>query len=110
MADILPAALIDDAAKRFKVLGHPGRLAILRALLADGELSVSELVTRLDTGQANMSKQLKALADARFVRRRREGTAALYSVTDPTLQAVCELICGSIRTQAIENAARVAEA
>lgn len=107
MVDTLPAALIEDAAERFKVLGHPSRLAILRALLADGELSVSELVTRLDMGQANVSKQLKALADARFVSRRREGTAAFYSVTDPNLPAVCELICGSIRTQAIEKAARI---
>ena len=107
MTDILPAALIEQAAERFKALGHPSRLAILRALLADGELSVSELVARLGMGQANASKQLKALADARFLSRRREGTTTFYSVSDPTLPAICELVCGSIRTQAIEQAARV---
>ncbi len=110
MIDVLPEALIEDAAQRFKVLGHTSRLAILRALLVHGELSVGELVARLDMGQANVSKQLKALADARLVGRRREGTAAFYSVIDPTLPAVCELVCGSIRTQAIETAARMAGA
>ena len=54
--------------------------------------------------KANISKHLRTLADARMVHRRAEGTAAFYSVSDPSLTHLCDLVCDRLRVQAEEDA------
>jgi ArsR family transcriptional regulator len=100
MAEMVPAHLLEPVAERFRILGDATRLAILRTLMAEGELNVSQLVERLGMSQANISKHLKTLADAGMVARRTEGTAAYYRVVDPTLTTLCDLVCGRLREQA----------
>lgn len=100
MAEMVPSHLLEPVAERFRILGDATRLAILRTLMLEGELNVSQLVDRLDMSQANISKHLKILADAGIVARRAEGTAAFYRVTDPTLTTLCDLVCGRLREQA----------
>ncbi len=97
--DALPEALLEPIAERFKVLGDATRLAILRSLLDDRELNVGDLVDRLGSSQANVSKHLGILHRAGIVARRPEGTAAYYSVVDPTLVSLCELVCDRLRSQ-----------
>jgi DNA-binding transcriptional ArsR family regulator len=104
MAEMVPAHLLEHVAERFRVLGDSTRLAILRALLAEGELNVGQLVERLGMSQANISKHLRTLADARLVARRAEGTAAYYRVADPSLTQLCDLVCDRLREQADEQA------
>jgi DNA-binding transcriptional ArsR family regulator len=103
MAEMLPAHLLENVAERFRVLGDSTRLAILRTLLAEGELNVGQLVERLGMSQANISKHLRTLADARMVSRRAEGTAAFYSVADPSLTRLCDLVCDRLREQVEED-------
>ncbi len=103
MAEMVPAHLLENVAERFRVLGDSTRLAILRTLLAEGELNVGELVERLGMSQANISKHLRTLADARMVHRRAEGTAAFYSVSDPSLTHLCDLVCDRLREQVEED-------
>lgn len=105
MPELVPAQLLDHVAERFRVLGDATRLTILRTLLEADELSVSELVTRVETTQANVSKHLGVLLRAGIVRRRPEGTTAYYSVADPTLKPICEIVCDRLRDQN-EEAAR----
>lgn len=100
MAEMVPPHLLEPVAERFRILGDATRLAILRTLMLEGELNVSQLVERLEMSQANISKHLKILADAGIVARRAEGTAAFYRVTDPTLTTLCDLVCGRLREQA----------
>ncbi|GIW18175.1 MAG: metalloregulator ArsR/SmtB family transcription factor [Tepidiforma sp.] len=100
MAEMVPPHLLEPVAERFRILGDATRLAILRTLMLEGELNVSQLVDRLEMSQANISKHLKILADAGIVARRAEGTAAFYRVTDPTLTTLCDLVCGRLREQA----------
>ncbi len=104
MAEMVPAHLLEHVAERFRVLGDSTRLAILRTLLAEGELNVGQLVERLGMSQANISKHLRTLADARLVARRAEGTAAYYRVADPSLTQLCDLVCDRLRQQAEEDA------
>jgi DNA-binding transcriptional ArsR family regulator len=103
MAEMVPAHLLENVAERFRVLGDATRLAILRTLLAEGELNVGQLVERLGMSQANVSKHLRTLADARMVSRRAEGTAAFYSVSDPSLTHLCDLVCDRLREQVEED-------
>ncbi|MGE0601252.1 MAG: ArsR/SmtB family transcription factor [Dehalococcoidia bacterium] len=104
MPELIPVQLLDHVAARFRVLGDARRLAILRELLEQGELSVGELVARLETTQANISKHLGVLLQAGIVSRRPEGTSAYYSVTDPSLRGLCDIVCTRLRDQSIEEA------
>jgi ArsR family transcriptional regulator len=92
----LDAALVDRVADRFRLLSDPTRLRILSELHAAGELSVGEIVARIDSSYATVSKQLALLRAHHTVARRREGTAAYYRIVDPSLEEVCTVVCRSL--------------
>jgi DNA-binding transcriptional ArsR family regulator len=104
MPEDLPVELLEHVAERFRVLGDATRLSIIRILIDEGEMNVGELVERLDTSQANVSKHLRTLASAGVVERRPEGTAAYYSVTDPSLMPICSIVCQRLREQVADEA------
>ncbi|MBI2212344.1 MAG: winged helix-turn-helix transcriptional regulator [Acidobacteria bacterium] len=83
-------------ANRFKVLSEPIRLRLLQAL-ERGEVSVGALADRLGTTQPNVSKHLKMLQEAGLVGRRQEGNTVWYAIADPSVFALCDLVCGSLR-------------
>jgi DNA-binding transcriptional ArsR family regulator len=86
MTGTLNAQLIDrqtaeSYATWFKALSDPTRVQILNLLaIAQGPLSVGEIVERVGVGQSTVSHHLKLLADVRFVLRERRGTSAYYSI------------------------------
>lgn len=84
-------------ATRFRVLGEPNRLRLLRAL-ENGELSVSALIEETGLTQANASRHLQTLTQAGILGRRRDGTNVLYHIADPGIFRLCELVCGSLQT------------
>jgi ArsR family transcriptional regulator len=105
MSDWLPPALIEHVAERFRVLGDATRLSILRLLREQGELNVGEICDALESSsQANISKHLRTLSVAGIVARRREGTAAYYKITDPSITKLCDVVCGRLMLQAKEDA------
>ncbi len=104
MNEALPEALLERIAERFRVLGDATRLSILRLLLSSEELNVGEIVSRLGASQANVSRHLRILADAGIVSRRTEGTAAYYRASDPSLERLCDMVCGRIKEQIADDA------
>lgn len=102
MAFVIPNEFLDRVAEKFRMLADSTRLAILRALMA-GEKSVGEVVSETGRNQANVSKHLKMLADAGMVRRRKEGLQVFYSLNDPLLEQLCELVCGTVVEEARQN-------
>jgi DNA-binding transcriptional ArsR family regulator len=96
--------LIEQIALRFRLLGEPLRLKLVAAL-ANGELSVGELVELTGAGQPNVSKHLAALAQGGLVRRRKLGLVALYSIADPLVLRLCDVLCAGVQ----ESAARQAQ-
>ena len=64
-----------------KALSDPSRVAVLK-ILEQGELCVCEIRHLLGLAQPTVSKHLKILEEAGLVRRRREGTWILYSLSD----------------------------
>jgi DNA-binding transcriptional ArsR family regulator len=88
--------LIDAIALRFRLLGEPLRLKLLAAL-AGGERSVNELVEITGAGQPNVSKHLGALAQGGLVGRRKSGSTALYSIADPFVLRLCDVVCTGIQ-------------
>ena len=94
----LPDPVVELVARRFRVLGEPMRIRLLdRLRVADA--SVQELTDALGASQQNVSKHLGILLDAGIVSRRKEGTAAVYTIADETVYALCEAVCGSLQRQ-----------
>jgi ArsR family transcriptional regulator, cadmium/lead-responsive transcriptional repressor len=75
------------ASKLFRGLADPTRLAILLALQA-GERRVVDLVTELDTSQANVSGHLACLKDCGLVADRAQGRANYWRLARPELAAL----------------------
>ncbi|MBP6821203.1 MAG: winged helix-turn-helix transcriptional regulator [Acidobacteria bacterium] len=82
-------------AARFKVLSDPMRLRILQ-FLENGESSVSALTTAVESTQPNVSKHLKTMQDAGLLARRQEGNTVFYSIADPTVFDLCDVVCSSL--------------
>jgi ArsR family transcriptional regulator len=85
-------------ARRFAVLSEPMRLRLLHALF-DGEKAVNSLVEATGGTQANISRHLQTLADAGLLSRRKEGLQVFYSIADPSIFQLCEVVCGSLEKQ-----------
>lgn len=77
----------DVASGLMKTLSNPSRLLIL-CLLVDGEKSVAELETHLETKQPNVSQQLARLRMEGLVKTRREGRVIHYSLADQRVATV----------------------
>src|SRR5713226_10763848 len=67
----------DDLNSALKAAGEETRLRVL-ALLAEAELTVSDLTEILRQSQPRISRHLKLLAEARLVERFREGSWAFF--------------------------------
>ncbi len=89
-------------ARRFRALSDPTRLRILDLLREHEEASVGELTEALEGSQQNVSKHLAALHAEGFVARRKQGTSALYRISDPGVLELCERVCVGIETQLAE--------
>jgi DNA-binding transcriptional ArsR family regulator len=63
----------------FETLADPMRRSIVEALRG-GEHAVSDIVSRLDIHQSGVSRHLRILHEAGFVRVRPEGPRRLYSL------------------------------
>ncbi len=84
--------VLEMLAQRFRCMGEAMRLKILRSL-ESGEKSVGELTEELRTTQANVSKHLKMMVEARLLSRRPQGTSAYYSIADPVVMTLCKTVC-----------------
>ena len=91
----------------FQALAHPTRIAIVDEL-RDGELNAGTLTDRLGVEQANLSQHLAVLRARQVVVNRRVGNQVLYSVRDPVLFQVLDLLRGYFQSQARETRAMLA--
>ena len=97
----LPPALADLIAQRLRVIAEPMRIRLLDRL-RDGDASVGELTAALDATQQNVSKHLGVLHQAGIVSRAKHGTSVRYAISDDSVFALCEQVCGSVRQQLAE--------
>src|SRR5881394_284161 len=81
----------DLVAKYFRGLGDPIRLRILELLRAEGELTVGELVERLEVAQPKVSNHLACLRWCGFVEARREHRLVLNRIADQRVVAILAL-------------------
>ena len=75
----------------FHALAHPTRIAILE-VLREGEISARAIQERLGVEQANLSQHLAVLRSRQIVSHRKEGNQVFYSLRDPVLGKVLNMM------------------
>jgi len=92
---IIHPALLRQAAGQavstLKILANEDRLLLL-CQLSLGEMCVSDLEEALDIRQPTLSQQLGVLRSEGVVTTRRDGKRIFYSVADPDLLRVLEVL------------------
>lgn len=76
----------------FQALGHATRIAIIELLRDEGEIPVSRIHEQLGLEQANTSQHLAVLRSKQIVTGRKEGNQVFYSLRDPILGQVLDLM------------------
>jgi len=94
MQGLSPEAL-EQVAAYFQALSEPTRLRLLN-LLRDGERNVGDLAQACGYTAANVSRHLAMLTQHGLVKRESRGTSAYYRIADPSVYALCDLVCGNI--------------
>jgi len=87
----MPETLRQFKAELFHALAHPTRIAILEEL-RDGELAAGAIIERLGMEQANVSQHLAVLRAKLIVVNRKAGNQVFYSVRDPLIIEVLDLM------------------
>ena len=75
----------------FQALSHPTRIAIVEQL-REGELSAGEIIERAGLEQANASQHFAVLRAKHVVTARKDGNQVFYSVRDPLLIEVLDIM------------------
>src|SRR5688572_14438279 len=77
----MPQATLNQMVETLRAAGEETRLRVL-ALLAEGELSVSDLTDILGQSQPRISRHLKLLVEAGLIERFREGAWAFFRLAE----------------------------
>jgi DNA-binding transcriptional ArsR family regulator len=88
---------MQDSLRRFKAgvfqaLAHPTRIAIVELLRDERSVPVGMIYERLGLEQANVSQHLAVLRSRQLVIGRKEGNQVFYSLRDPILGKILDLM------------------
>lgn len=95
-------------AQVFQALAHPTRVAIVDAL-RDGEVGAGALMTRLGVEAANLSQHLAVLRSKQIVVSRKAGNQVYYTLRDPVLLKVLDLLREYFNAHLSESVAMLRE-
>ena len=110
MSDAHEPDAVDENAERFKALGHPIRLAVLRLVVQGPEAGTPAGAIQEHVGipASTLSHHLSCLTDTALVQVDREGTFLRYRANFRTLHALTEYLwkdCCSGGTKAVSTEA-----
>jgi DNA-binding transcriptional ArsR family regulator len=95
-------------AQIFQALAHPTRIAIVECL-GEGEVSAGALLVHLNVEQANLSQHLTVLRSKQVVSSRKAGNQVYYTLRDPVLIQVLDLLKQYFNAQLQQTAAMLDE-
>lgn len=76
----------------FGALAHPTRISIIEMLHDEDEVPVTRIYEQLGLEQANVSQHLAVLKGRQIVVARKEGNQVFYSLRDPLIGKVLDLM------------------
>ena len=80
-----------EVASLFRILGDPGRVRMLAALLEAGELCVCDLAAVVGMEESTVSHSLRLLRTAGIVRQRRSGRQVFYRLDDAHVRLLLDV-------------------
>jgi len=104
----VPDSLRQFKADIFQALAHPTRISILEQL-KDGELTAGSFADRLGLEQANLSQHLAVMRARQIVVTRKVGNQVFYSVRDPLMLEMLDLMRRYFHRQVGESMAMLQE-
>jgi len=93
-------------AEIFQGLAHPTRIAIVEAL-RDGEISAGGLLAQIPVEPANLSQHLAVLRTKQIVASRKAGNQVYYTLRNPVLVEVLDLLKRYFNAHLRESAALI---
>lgn len=97
-AGTLPSPqLLEELSQFFRLLSEPARLQLLCQLKHEGPLDVASLIEATGFSQSHISRQLGQLQRAGLVSYQRDGVRLVYTVADPLVHELCNLVQGRLR-------------
>jgi DNA-binding transcriptional ArsR family regulator len=98
----VPDSLRQFKTEIFQALANPTRIAILDEL-RDGELTVGDLGKRLSVEQSNLSQHLAIMRARQLLIGRKSGSQVFYSVRDPLIFKLLDLMRVYFQNQVSES-------
>lgn len=98
----MPDSLRQFKTEIFQALANPTRIAALDEL-RDGELTVGDLVNRLVVEQSNLSQHLAIMRARQIVTARKSGNQVFYSVRDPLIFQLLDVMRRYFQNQVSES-------
>ncbi len=92
----------------FQALAHPTRIAIVEAL-RNGEMSAGQIIEQLGLEQANASQHFAVLRTKQVLVNRKEGNQVFYSLRDPVLLEVLDILKRYFHSQLSETMSMLKE-
>jgi ArsR family transcriptional regulator len=89
-----------------RAMGHPVRQKIVHVLF-EGPNSVGDIADAIDAGQSVVSRHLSILRRAGIVSSQRQGQEIYYSVSNPKIVEVCNLMRTVLSEQQAEKSASI---
>lgn len=98
--------VFEEVSHYFFLLSEPTRLKILYAL-CEGEQPVGAIVKQIGANQANVSRQLNLLYQAKILQRRKEGPQVYYRIDDQNAIQLCRVVCTQMVEKVMQQSARL---
>ena len=95
-------------AEIFQALAHPTRIAIVETLRS-GEMSAGQIIEQLGLEQANVSQHFGVLRSKQVIVNRKEGNQVFYSLRDPALVEVLDILKRYFYSQLAQTASMLKE-
>ena len=89
-------------AEVFQALSHPTRIAIVELLRDEASVPVTRICEQLGLEQANVSQHLTVLRSKQIVIGRKDGSQVFYSLRDPILGEILNLMQKYFQSHATE--------
>jgi len=91
-----------ELTKLFKALSDETRIRILKVLM-ERECCVCEVMQALNISQSRASRNLGILADAGFVKSRRDGLWIIYSIAEQTVNSHTASLIEMLRSSLVND-------
>jgi len=91
LRDALPEGAALELAETFRLLSDPGRLRLIAALQAGGELCVCDLAEASGLSPTACSHNLRLLRGQRLVRYRKQGRNVYYTLDDEHIRVLLDV-------------------